>query len=138
MEGEGDDTFSGLIHGTYDFIVTNFANGDVIGHTKNTDAKLKACAAVSRHLEDVIQAALAENYVVAVTADHGNIEKLYTAAGKPDGAHTTNLVPFLLMDPASPTPIDLTDGALQDVAPTILEAMGISQPAEMTGESLLC
>ena len=122
--------------GNYDFIVTNFANGDVIGHTKNTDAKLEACTAVSRHLEDVIQVALAENYVVAVTADHGNIEKLYTTAGKPDGAHTTNLVPFLLMDPTSPTPIDLADGALQDVAPTILEAMGISQPAEMTGQSL--
>lgn len=122
--------------GNYDFIVTNFANGDVIGHTKNTDAKLEACAAVSRHLEDVIEAALAKNYVVAVTADHGNIEKLYTAAGKPDGAHTTNLVPFLLMDPASTAPISLSDGALCDVAPTILEAMGIPQPAEMTGRSL--
>ena len=85
--------------GKYDFIVTNFANGDVIGHTQNTGAKLEACGYVSRALEQVVEAALAAGYVVAVTADHGNIEKLYTAAGKPDGAHTTNLVPFVLMDP---------------------------------------
>ena len=81
--------------GKYDFIVTNFANGDVIGHTQNTAAKLEACKHVSHYLDVVVHDALAKGYVVAVTADHGNIEKLYTAAGKPDGAHTTNLVPFL-------------------------------------------
>ena len=122
--------------GKYDFIVTNFANGDVIGHTQNTGAKLEACAHVSRALEQVVGSALAAGYVVAVTADHGNIEKLYTAAGKPDGAHTTNLVPFVLMDPARPGPIALRDGTLGDVAPTVLDVMGIPQPPEMTGRSL--
>ena len=96
--------------GKYDFIVTNFANGDVIGHTQNTAAKLEACGHVSRHLGAVVKAALAQNYVVAITADHGNIEKLYTASGKPDGAHTTNLVPFLLLDPAQKGPLPLRDG----------------------------
>lgn len=122
--------------GKYDFIVTNFANGDVIGHTQNTAAKLKACGHVSRALEQVVEAALARDYVVAVTADHGNIEKLYTAAGKPDGAHTTNLVPFILMDSRQTGPIPLRDGALCDVAPTVLDVMGIPQPPEMTGRSL--
>ena len=122
--------------GTYDFIVTNFANGDVIGHTQNTEAKLAACGHVSRALKQVTEAALAKGYVVAITADHGNIEKLYTAAGKPDGAHTTNLVPFLLIDPSAPGPISLRDGALSDVAPTVLEVLGIPQPPEMTGRSL--
>lgn len=122
--------------GKYDFVVTNFANGDVIGHTQNTAAKLEACACVSRHLEKVVEDAKAKGYVVAITADHGNIEKLYTAAGKPDGAHTTNLVPFLLIDPAHAGPISLRDGALGDVAPTVLDVMGIPQPAEMTGSSL--
>lgn len=122
--------------GRYDFIVTNFANGDVIGHTQNTEAKIKACGCVSHYLDNVVHDALAKGYVVAVTADHGNIEKLYTAAGKPDGAHTTNLVPFVLMDPAHDGPIALRDGSLGDVAPTVLDVMGIAQPAEMTGVSL--
>ena len=122
--------------GRYDFIVTNFANGDVIGHTQNTAAKIEACGHVSRYLDAVVSDALAKGYVVAVTADHGNIEKLYTAAGKPDGAHTTNLVPFVLIDPAHPGPIALRDGALSDVAPTVLDVMGIPQPAEMDGASL--
>ena len=122
--------------GKYDFVVTNFANGDVIGHTLNTAAKLEACKHVSHYLDVVVHDALAKGYVVAVTADHGNIEKLYTAAGKPDGAHTTNLVPFILMDPAHSGPISLRDGCLGDVAPTVLNVMGIPQPAEMTGRSL--
>ena len=122
--------------GKYDFVVTNFANGDVIGHTLNTAAKLEACKHVSHYLDVVVHDALAKGYVVAVTADHGNIEKLYTAAGKPDGAHTTNLVPFILMDPAHSGPIALRDGCLGDVAPTVLNVMGIPQPAEMTGKSL--
>ena len=122
--------------GKYDFIVTNFANGDVIGHTANDAAKIEACGHVSRHLERVVEDALGKGYVVAITADHGNIEVLRTPAGKPDGAHTKNLVPFVLMDPASNAPISLRDGALGDVAPTVLDVMGIAQPAEMSGTSL--
>lgn len=122
--------------GRYDFIVTNFANGDVIGHTSNDTAKIEACGHVSRHLERVVEDALGKGYVVAITADHGNIEVLRTPAGKPDGAHTKNLVPFVLIDPASPAPIALRDGALGDVAPTVLDVMGIAQPAEMSGASL--
>ncbi|MCQ2447941.1 MAG: phosphoglycerate mutase (2,3-diphosphoglycerate-independent) [Oscillibacter sp.] len=122
--------------GKYDFVVTNFANGDVIGHTQNTAAKIEACGHVSHYLDVVVNDALSKGYVVAVTADHGNIEKLYTSAGKPDGAHTTNLVPFIMIDPADKTPITLGEGSLGEVAPTVLNVMGIPQPAEMAGSPL--
>jgi len=123
--------------GGYDFIVVNFANGDVIGHTSSTEAKLEACKAVSSNLEHVVETALKRDYVVVVTADHGNIEKLYTENGTPDVAHTTNPVPFILLDPRdSGEMIQLKDGALCDVAPTILDIMGIGKPTGMTGNKL--
>lgn len=123
--------------GKYDFIVTNFANGDVIGHTSNDAAKIEAAGHVSRALEQVITAAKKAGYVVAVTADHGNIEVLHTDKGKPHVAHTSNLVAFIMIDPLNNEPIQLKDGSLKDIAPTVLNVMGIEQPAEMDG-SVLC
>ena len=120
----------------YDFIVTNFANGDVIGHTSNTEAKLAAAAAISRYVDRVAHYAKDKGYVVAVTADHGNIEALYTKEGKPHGAHTTNLVPFIVLDPKG-RKIKLRDGRLGDVSPTILSVLGLEQPEEMDGRSLI-
>ena len=120
----------------YDFIVTNFANGDVIGHTANRDAKLTAAATISRYVDRVAHYAKKNGYVVAVTADHGNIETLYTKEGKPHVAHTTNLVPFIVLDPKG-REVTLRDGRLGDVAPTVLSVLGIPKPAEMTGESLI-
>ncbi len=126
----------GAVDEGYDFIVTNFANGDVIGHTANTQAKLAAAAIVSRYSSQVAEYAKDHGYLVAITADHGNIEKLYTKDGKPDGAHTTNLVPFIVLDPQG-RDIDLQDGRLGDVAPTVLSVLGVDQPACMTGHSLI-
>ncbi len=120
----------------YDFILTNFANGDVIGHTANAEAKLTACHVISETVAKVAEYARERGYIVAVTADHGNIETLYTEAGKPHVAHTTNLVPFLLMDPEN-RPVTLRDGMLGDVAPTILSLLGLETPEEMTGRSLI-
>lgn len=120
----------------YDFIVTNFANGDVIGHTANCDAKIEAAHHVSVHLADVVETAKAAGYVIAVTADHGNLECMLTDAGKPHVAHTTNQVPFLLIDPAADQPVPCADGALGDVAPTVLHVLGLAQPAQMGGQSL--
>ena len=105
------ETVCSAVDAEYDFIVTNFANGDVIGHTLNSEAKLKASETVSHYVSQVAQYAKQNGYVVAITADHGNIEKLYTKEGKPDGAHTTNLVPFILLDPAG-REVALRDGAL--------------------------
>jgi len=126
----------GAVDEGYDFILTNFANGDVIGHTANTQAKLAAAATVSQYVDKVAHYAKEHGYVVAVTADHGNIEALYDAKGKPHVAHTTNLVPFILLDPQG-RKVSLRDGRLGDVAPTVLSVLGLEQPAEMTGSSLI-
>jgi 2,3-bisphosphoglycerate-independent phosphoglycerate mutase len=123
--------------GRYDFIVVNFANGDVIGHTPDSQAKFTACKILSEQLEKVTRHAIALGYVVAVTADHGNIEKLYNKEGKPHVAHTTNKVAFMLIDGKNPqAKISLRDGSLKDVAPTILSVMGLDQPSAMDGACL--
>ena len=124
--------------GKYDFIVTNFANGDVIGHTANDAAKIEAAGHVSRALEKVVTAAKKAGYVVAVTADHGNIEVLHTDKGKAHVAHTSNLVAFIMIDPLHDKPILMKDGSLKDIAPTVLHVMGIDKPSEMDGSDLSC
>lgn len=117
----------------YDLIVANLANGDVIGHTPNTAAKLECARQVDAHLGRIVPAALAAGYVTLVTADHGILEVMATADGKPNVSHTTNPVPCLLIgDPAG-----LRSGGLADVAPTVLELLGLAKPAAMTGHSLL-
>ncbi|MCJ7733737.1 MAG: sulfatase-like hydrolase/transferase, partial [Anaerolineales bacterium] len=121
----------------YDLIVTNFANGDVIGHTENCAAKVECARITDRHLGEVVEKALAEEYVVIVTADHGNLEVMLNPDGSPHVAHTTNLVPFLLKDPRLTSPLNLNDGKLADIAPTILSALGIEQPALMDGVPLV-
>ncbi len=126
----------GAVDEGYDFILTNFANGDVIGHTANTEAKLQAAAAVSRYVDQTANYAKEHGYLVAITADHGNIEKLYNKEGKPHVAHTTNLVPFVVLDPQN-REVTLRDGRLGDVAPTVLSVLGLQQPEEMTGTPLI-
>ena len=128
-----------VLHGIekkYDFIVTNFANGDVIGHTSNEDAKLKCASIVDIHLGRVVDAALANDYVVFVTADHGNLEEMKNADGTPHVAHTTNPVKFLLLDSRLQSPLNLRPGKLADVAPTVLSALGLAQPRAMSGQTL--
>lgn len=120
----------------YDLIVTNFANGDVIGHTQNCQAKIKCAECVDAHLGEVVDAALAEDYVVLVTADHGNLETMLNPDGTPHVAHTTNLVPFILIDPRQTHGADLQDGKLADLAPTALQALGFAQATEMDGACL--
>jgi 2,3-bisphosphoglycerate-independent phosphoglycerate mutase len=130
------DKVIGGIQSGYEFIVTNFANGDVIGHTTNTDAKIECARIVDTHLGRVVEAAKQQGYVVAITADHGNLEAMLTGDGKPHVAHTANLVNFLLIDPQLESPLSLDDGSLCDVAPTVLQVLDIPQPEQMTGKSL--
>lgn len=130
-----DNVIAGLEKG-YNFIVTNFANGDVIGHTSNCDAKVECAGYVDKHLARVIEVAKKENYVIAVTADHGNLELMLNKEGKPHVAHTTNLVPFVMIDPANDKALELSDGTLGDVAPTVLQVLGLEKPDVMTGSSL--
>jgi len=120
----------------YDLIVTNFANGDVIGHTSNREAKIKCAEVVDARLGQVVNGARAAAYVILVTADHGNLEEMINADGTPNVSHTTNPVPFRLIDPRARSRADVRDGKLADLAPTILSALGIAQPSAMDGTSL--
>lgn len=120
----------------YDLIVTNFANGDVIGHTANCEAKIQCAEVVDAHLHEVVETAIAGDYVVLVTADHGNLEEMLTPEGTAHVAHTTNLVPLILIDPRATAPLALDDGQLADIAPTVLSALAVEKPHEMTGVNL--
>ncbi len=126
----------GLAEG-YQFILANFANGDVIGHTQNREAKIKCAEEVDAYLGKVIAEALSKNYLVMVTADHGNLEELFTPEGKPHVSHTSNLVPFIVVSNDIAPSCRLDPGNLSDIAPTVLSILGIDQPAVMTGHCLV-
>ena len=120
--------------GTYDLIVLNFANPDMVGHTGSLPAAIRAVETVDAGLGRIVQAIEAAGGALLVTADHGNCELMRDpATGGPHTAHTTNPVPVLLL--GSPAR-SLRDGRLADIAPTLLRLMGLRQPAEMTGQAL--
>ena len=118
-----------------DFVVLNFANPDMVGHTGVFEAVVKAVETTDACARDVVEAALAAGYATIIIADHGNAEFMRNADGSPNTAHTTNLVPFILADNGYRG--TLANGKLGDLAPTILTLMGVAKPAEMTGLSLL-
>jgi 2,3-bisphosphoglycerate-independent phosphoglycerate mutase len=125
--------------GRYDFILVNYANGDLVGHSANLEAGIKACEAIDRCVGQVVEAGLEGEYVVIVTGDHGNIETMFYPDGTPNPSHGTNPVPFILMskDPGLMY-AELRSGlGLSSVAPTILGLMGIEKPPEMTGENII-
>ena len=120
----------------YDFIVVNFANGDMVGHTGVYNAIAKAVHAVDNCVREVIEAAKANGYEAIIIADHGNADNAINADGTPNTAHSLNPVPFIYVtDNNSAT---VKNGRLADVAPSILHIMGLEQPADMTGENLIC
>ena len=112
----------------YDLIVANFANGDVIGHSQNREAKIRCAELVDARLAQVVKGALEAGYVVLVTADHGNLEAMTSPDGTPHVSHTANPVPLLLLDGRTGSYASVRDGRLADVAPTVLQAMGIYPP----------
>lgn len=123
-----------LEKGEPDFVCLNFANGDMVGHTGMMDAAIKACEAVDECAQAVIETGLANGYSTLLIADHGNCETMMNPDGSPHTAHTTNPVPMILIDKELKS---IKDGVLGDVAPTILDMMGVEQPEEMTCSSLL-
>jgi 2,3-bisphosphoglycerate-independent phosphoglycerate mutase len=123
-----------LNKGEVDFVCLNFANGDMVGHTGIMSAAIQACEAVDACVKEVIAAALANDYTTIVIADHGNCETMINPDGSPNTAHTTNPVPIILVDKELKT---IKDGVLGDIAPTILELMGVAQPEAMSCHSLL-
>ena len=119
----------------YDFIVVNFANGDMVGHTGVYNAIAKAVHAVDNCVREVIEAAKSVGYEAIIIADHGNADNAINPDGSPNTAHSLNPVPCIYVtDNNSAT---IKDGRLADVAPTILHIMGLEQPADMTGENLI-
>ncbi len=123
-----------LQKGDVDFVCLNFANGDMVGHTGIMEAAIKACEAVDLCVKDVISAGLENQYTTILIADHGNCETMLNPDGTPHTAHTTNPVPFILIDTDK---IEVNDGVLGDIAPTILDLMGIQKPDAMTRHSLV-
>jgi 2,3-bisphosphoglycerate-independent phosphoglycerate mutase len=118
------------------FIVVNFPNVDVVGHIENEPAVIRAVEAVDRHTGLLIDEALKENVVVIVTADHGTVEKWLYPDGGVDTGHTDSLVPFILLHPDRSLTLR-PEGALTDIAPSVLEMLGLTVPASMTGTSLI-
>ncbi len=134
---EVTDKLVEAIHsGNYDAIICNYANGDMVGHTGNFEAAVKAIEVLDGCIGRVTEAALAVGGEVLITADHGNAEQMRDPEiGQAYTAHTTNLVPFIYVGDQADSLQE--NGALCDVAPTLLQMMGLPQPREMTGRSLL-
>lgn len=119
----------------YDFIVVNFANGDMVGHTGIYHAIAKAVWAIDNCVKEVVEAAKANDYETIIIADHGNADHAINEDGTPNTAHSLNPVPFIYV--TSNNSATVKDGRLADVAPSILHIMGLEQPADMTGENLI-
>lgn len=117
-------------------LVLNYANTDMVGHTGVFEAAVAAAETVDNCLSRLVPALLEQQYGVLIIADHGNADCMIHANGSPHTAHTTNLVPCFLLS-SEPMEVDLKEGKLGDVAPTLLELLGVKQPAAMTGVSLL-
>ena len=118
-----------LEKGEVDFVCLNFANPDMVGHTGDMKAAIKACETVDSCAQDVITTALNNGYTTLVIADHGNCETMINPDGSPNTAHTTNPVPLIVVDPDIK---EIKDGVLADIAPTILKLLGVPQPSVMT------
>ena len=119
----------------YDFIVVNYANGDMVGHTGIYEAIEKAVTAIDNCVNDTVEAAKAHDYEVIIIADHGNADNALNSDGTPNTAHSLNPVPCVYVTANKQATV--ADGILADVAPTILKIMGMPQPADMTGKALI-
>jgi 2,3-bisphosphoglycerate-independent phosphoglycerate mutase len=117
-----------------DFICLNFANPDMVGHTGNITAAIKACEVVDTCSGEIIENAIKNEYSIIVIADHGNCDVMKNPDGSPNTAHTTNMVPLIIVDKQINK---VSDGILGDIAPTILDLMNIDKPPIMTGKSLI-
>ena len=131
-----DEVIKRIGNGKYDFIVLNFANLDMVGHTGVIPAAIKACETVDACIGRIVAELKTRKIPLIITADHGNAEKMRDDNGSVHTAHTTHNVPFVLVD-SSRMKTRLASGRLGDIAPTILEILGLKQPEKMTGRSLI-
>lgn len=132
-----DEAVKHIESGEYDVMILNFANPDMVGHTGVLEAAVKAVTAVDACASKVVAAILKMGGDVLITADHGNSEKMYDENGGPFTAHTTNPVPLILVGERYKNSKLKSGGRLADLAPTLLDMMGIEKPSEMTGSSLI-
>jgi 2,3-bisphosphoglycerate-independent phosphoglycerate mutase len=133
-----DAIIPALKKGTTDFVCLNFANPDMVGHTGDMQAAVRACEVVDSCTKDVAEAALEMGYSVLITADHGNADKMQNPDGSPNTAHTLALVPLILLEKEPQFRFSSKDiGKLGDLAPTILTLMGLPVPPQMTGDVLV-
>ena len=130
-----DKLVAAIRENKYDFIVVNFANGDMVGHTGIYEAIEKAVKAVDQCVGEVVETALANDYETIIIADHGNADNAINPDGTPNTAHSLNPVPFIYITENKDAKV--VDGVLADVAPSILHIMGLEQPADMTGKCLI-
>ncbi|TVY90341.1 2,3-bisphosphoglycerate-independent phosphoglycerate mutase [Lachnellula willkommii] len=126
-----------ISEGKFEFVMNNFAPPDMVGHTGVYEAAIIGVAATDKGIGEIYETCKKEGYLLFITSDHGNAEEMKFPDGKPKTSHTTNLVPFIMANAPKGWSLKKKDGVLGDVAPTILEAMGLKQPEEMTGSSLL-
>ncbi|EXJ60049.1 2,3-bisphosphoglycerate-independent phosphoglycerate mutase [Cladophialophora yegresii CBS 114405] len=136
-QGVADKLSERISDNKYEFLMNNFAPPDMVGHTGVYEAAIKGCAATDAAIGSVYETCKKEGYILFVTADHGNAEEMLNEEGKPKTSHTTNKVPFIMANAPEGWSLKKQDGVLGDVAPTILAAMGLDQPEEMGGTSLL-
>ena len=135
--GVAHEVVTAIQSGTYDFILVNFANPDMVGHTGKLDPAIHAVEAVDVGVGLIMEAVRAAGGALLVTADHGNCEQMTDAKGEPHTAHTLNPVPLYYFDEANPDAKLASGGRICDVAPTMLEILGMPQPEAMTGHSLI-
>jgi len=119
--------------GQYDFILVNFANADLVGHSGKFEAVKKACEVVDEGVGKIVDKGIENDYVVIVGADHGNAENMLYENGEVDVSHGFNPIKVSFVGIEG----KVKDGGLQDIAPTILEILGVEKPVEMTGKSLI-
>ena len=131
-----DIVTKGVASGDYQFITVNFANGDMVGHTGIWEAALKAVETIDSCVEKISKAVMEAGGWLIITADHGNIEEMIGKQNEPITSHSTNVVPFYILGPET-LKLREEGGSLCDIAPTVLELLGLEQPKEMTGISLI-
>ena len=133
-----DEVERRIASGEYDVIILNYANCDMVGHTGIMEAAVEAVETVDKCVGRVVEAIRSRGGKVIITADHGNAEQMLDyETGQPHTAHTSNPVPFILIDDTRKNAVLRDNGRLADIIPTLLELMGLEKPEEMTGESLI-
>ncbi|KAE8338514.1 hypothetical protein BDV24DRAFT_137876 [Aspergillus arachidicola] len=136
-EAVGQKMADRIAEGKFEFVMNNFAPPDMVGHTGKYEAAIQGVAATDKAIGVIYEACKKQGYVLFITADHGNAEEMLTEKGTPKTSHTTNKVPFIMANAPEGWSLKKEGGVLGDVAPTVLAAMGIEQPEEMSGQNLL-